>query len=248
VTLALFYASTKPARRWILLAARYLFYMSWNWRFAPLLLSLTAIDYVAAIWMERVEGPGRRKMFLVLSLAANLGFLGFFKYYNFLAGMLAEALRKDPQAFALSIVLPLGISFHTFQSMSYVVDVYRRQQKAIRDPIDYALFIAFFPQLVAGPIVRAANSSRITTSGFLQSAKRGCAEFCGSCWDWSRRWPWPISSRKSRIRTFRIWLPIPARQRPGAAWALSPCRSSLIFPATRIWLSAWRCCWVFISP
>ncbi|HSP70598.1 MAG TPA: MBOAT family O-acyltransferase, partial [Bryobacteraceae bacterium] len=155
VTLALFYISPKPARRWILLAASYVFYMSWNWRFVPLLLSLTVIDYVAAIWMERVETPRRRKMFLVLSLAANLGFLGFFKYYNFLASILAEALRKDPHVFALSIVLPLGISFHTFQSMSYVVDVYRREQKAIRDPIDYALFIAFFPQLVAGPIVRA---------------------------------------------------------------------------------------------
>ena len=117
VTLALFYFSPKPLRRWILLAASYFFYMSWNWRFAPLLLSLTVIDYVAAIWMERVESPGRRKMFLVLSLAANLGFLGFFKYYNFLASMLADVMRKDPHAFALSIVLPLGISFHTFQSM-----------------------------------------------------------------------------------------------------------------------------------
>src|ERR1700693_287207 len=69
--------------------------------------------------------------------------------------MLAEAMRKDAHAFALAIVLPLGISFHTFQSMSYVVDVYRGEQKAIRNPIDYAVFIAFFPQLVAGPIVRA---------------------------------------------------------------------------------------------
>src|SRR5258706_4562573 len=157
VTLALFSLSPKPARRWILLAASYFFYMSWNWRFVPLLLSLTVIDYVAAIWMERVEPPRRRKAFLVLSLAANLGFLGFFKYYNFLASMLALAMRKDPHVFALAIVLPLGISFHTFQSMSYVLDVYRREQKAIRDPIDYALFIAFFPQLVAGPIVRAGE-------------------------------------------------------------------------------------------
>src|ERR1700741_2359928 len=69
--------------------------------------------------------------------------------------MLAEAMRKEPHAFALAIILPLGISFHTFQSMSYLVDVYRGEQKAIRNPIDYALFIAFFPQLVAGPIVRA---------------------------------------------------------------------------------------------
>src|ERR1700680_3323634 len=155
VTIELFYVSPQPLRKWILLAGSYFFYMSGNWRFAPLLLSLTAIDYVAAIWMERVESPRRRKLFLVLSLAANLGFLGFFKYYNFLASMLAEALRKDAHAFALLIVLPLGISFHTFQSMSYVVDVYRGEQKAIRNPIDYALFIAFFPQLVAGPIVRA---------------------------------------------------------------------------------------------
>src|SRR5512143_1288203 len=148
VTMGLFYASPKPLRKWILLIASYFFYMSWNWRFAPLLLSLTAIDYVAAIWMERVELPRRRKLFLVLSLAANLGFLGFFKYYNFVASMISSSLT-------LSIVLPLGISFHTFQSMSYVVDVYRGEQKAIRNPIDYALFIAFFPQLVAGPIVRA---------------------------------------------------------------------------------------------
>jgi D-alanyl-lipoteichoic acid acyltransferase DltB (MBOAT superfamily) len=148
VTLGLFYGSPKPWRKWILLIASYFFYMSWNWRFAPLLLSLTAIDYVAAIWMERVESPRRRKLFLVLSLAANLGFLGFFKYYNFVASMISSSLT-------LSIVLPLGISFHTFQSMSYVVDVYRGEQKAIRNPIDYALFIAFFPQLVAGPIVRA---------------------------------------------------------------------------------------------
>ncbi len=82
---------------------------------------------------------------LILSLCANLGFLGFFKYYNFLA----------PQSLFLRIVLPLGISFHTFQSMSYVVDVYRGEQQAVRNPIDYALFICFFPQLVAGPIVRA---------------------------------------------------------------------------------------------
>src|SRR5258705_7788154 len=89
VTLALFYVSPKPFRKWVLLFASYFFYMSWNWRFAPLLLALTAIDYLAAIWMEGVEHPRRRKLFLVLSLAANLGFLGFFKYYNFLAGMLA---------------------------------------------------------------------------------------------------------------------------------------------------------------
>jgi alginate O-acetyltransferase complex protein AlgI len=155
VVLALHYALPRRARRWLLLAASYFFYMSWNPVFVLLLLTLTVIDFTAGIWMERVQDPGHRKLFLTLSLAANLGFLGFFKYYNFLAGMMAQALGRPHGAFALSIILPLGISFHTFQSMSYVIDVYRGQQKAIRNPIDYALFIAFFPQLVAGPIVRA---------------------------------------------------------------------------------------------
>ena len=90
-----------------------------------------------------------------MSLAANLGLLGFFKYYNFLAANMALLLDRPPDSFAMHIILPLGISFHTFQSMSYVIDVYRGEQEPVRNPIDYALFISFFPQLVAGPIVRA---------------------------------------------------------------------------------------------
>src|ERR1700689_4438842 len=153
--LALHYASPRPLRKWILLAASYFFYMSWNPKFVLLLLTLTAIDYTAGLWIERCQEPGRKKIFLVLSLAANLGFLGFFKYYNFAAGMLAQLLGMPAHSLALGSILPLGISFPTFQSMSYVVDVYRGEQAAIRNPADYALFIAFFPQLVAGPIVRA---------------------------------------------------------------------------------------------
>src|SRR5579862_7866472 len=159
VVLAVFYASPRPAGKYILLAASYFFYASWNPKFIALLLTLTAIDYSAGIWIERSR-PGRKKLVLILSLSANLGFLGFFKYYNFMAGNLAALLGRPPRSFWLDIVLPLGISFHTFQSMSYVVDVYRGQQVAIRNPIDYALFICFFPQLVAGPIVRARDFFR----------------------------------------------------------------------------------------
>jgi len=155
VVLALFYLSPQRFRRYILLAASYFFYACWNPKFIALLLTLTAIDYTAAIWLERVRPGPRKKALLILSLSANLGFLGFFKYYNFLAANLALLLGRPPHSFFLDIILPLGISFHTFQSMSYVVDVYRGQQKAVRSPIDYALFICFFPQLVAGPIVRA---------------------------------------------------------------------------------------------
>ncbi len=155
IVLLAFYCAPRSLRKLILLAASYFFYMSWNPKFILLLLTLTVIDYTSALWMERVQSPRRRKLLLIASLCANLGFLGFFKYFNFLAGNLATLLGQPPQSFALDIILPLGISFHTFQSMSYVVDVYRREQKAISNPIDYALFIAFFPQLVAGPIVRA---------------------------------------------------------------------------------------------
>ena len=155
VVLALFYGSPRRFRRYILLAASYFFYACWNYKFVALLLTLTAIDYTAGIWLERVSAGPRKKALLILSLSANLGFLGFFKYYNFLAANLALLLGRPPHSFWLEILLPLGISFHTFQSMSYVVDVYRGEQKAVRSPIDYALFICFFPQLVAGPIVRA---------------------------------------------------------------------------------------------
>src|SRR6266568_3262701 len=154
VVLALFYAAPRGVRKYILLAASYYFYASWNAKFIALLLTLTVIDYCAGLWLERVPPGPRRKAVLIFSLAANLGFLGFFKYYNFLAANLALATGRDPHSFFLAIVLPLGISFHTFQSMSYVVDVYRGRQPAITNVLDYALFIAFFPQLVAGPIVR----------------------------------------------------------------------------------------------
>ncbi len=155
VVLFAFYSAPRSWRKPILLAASYFFYMFWNPKFILLLLTLTAIDYTAGLWIARTESPRRRKLLLILSLCANLGFLGFFKYYNFLADNLAALLQMPAHSFALNIILPLGISFHTFQSMSYVVDVYRREQEAIRNPLDYALFIAFFPQLVAGPIVRA---------------------------------------------------------------------------------------------
>ncbi|HTD43381.1 MAG TPA: MBOAT family protein [Bryobacteraceae bacterium] len=160
VVLALFYGSPRVLRKYILLAASYYFYASWNAKFIVLLLGLTVIDYVAGLWLERVAPGPRRRTVLVLSLAATLGVLGFFKYYNFLAANLAAVMGRPANSFFLDIVLPLGISFHTFQSMSYVVDVYRGTQRAVRNPIDYALFISFFPQLVAGPIVRARDFFR----------------------------------------------------------------------------------------
>lgn len=155
--LVLFYGlSSFQYRKYLLLLASYFFYGSWNWKFLPLLWLLTLIDYYAAIWISTTTAP-RRRLALSFSLVANLAFLGIFKYYNFVGENLAWVLGKPLNSFFVDIVLPLGISFHTFQSISYVVDVYRGGQKPIRNFLDYALYIAFFPQLVAGPIVRAGT-------------------------------------------------------------------------------------------
>jgi alginate O-acetyltransferase complex protein AlgI len=145
--------------RWgkvLLLAGSYFFYAWWNWKFIPLLAGLTIVDYIAALLIERAPA-GRRKIGLLLSLCANLGFLGFFKYFNFTVSNLALLVGEPASVWTRDIVLPLGISFHTFQSMSYIIDVYRKEQAPIRNFLDYSLFISFFPQLVAGPIVRARD-------------------------------------------------------------------------------------------
>ena len=154
VVLILFYTLPSKARKPLLLLASYFFYAWWSVKFLPLIWTLTLIDYTAGLLLAG-EARSHRKLILIVSLCANLGFLGFFKYYNFLGATLAGLLERPSNSFFLEIILPLGISFHTFQSMSYVIDVYRGEQKPVRNLLDYALFIAFFPQLVAGPIVRA---------------------------------------------------------------------------------------------
>ncbi len=146
--LAGFYILPVRVRPYWLLIASYWFYGSWNPRFLALLAGVTAMDYLAGLWISKCEGR-TRKAILIVSLAANLSVLLFFKYFHFLTESLLQ------KRFAIEIVLPIGISFHIFQSISYVVDVYRRQQEPIRNPLAYALFLSFFPQLVAGPIVRA---------------------------------------------------------------------------------------------
>ncbi len=143
-----FYLCPRPVAKYWLLAASYYFYGSWNLKFLAFLGGITVLDFAAGLWIARSEGS-RRKLVLAGSLAANLTVLVFFKYFHFLT----ETLLRH--RFSIEIVLPIGISFDIFQSISYVVDVYRREQVAVRNPFDYALFLSFFPQLVAGPIVRA---------------------------------------------------------------------------------------------
>ncbi|MCC7034531.1 MAG: MBOAT family protein, partial [Acidobacteria bacterium] len=141
-----------------LLGASYVFYGWVHPWFVILMLVSTTVDYWAAQRME--EDPGRKKAYLYASLAANLGMLGVFKYFNFFVENVREVLASvglDVSPPVLELVLPAGISFYTFQALSYTVEVYWGHMKARRNPVDFALFVAFFPHLVAGPIMRAMN-------------------------------------------------------------------------------------------
>ncbi|HZN38502.1 MAG TPA: MBOAT family O-acyltransferase [Planctomycetota bacterium] len=155
LVLGLHYALPKPARRWLLLAASYWFYGSWDVRFLGLILLSTSLDFWLALRIERETAPAPRRRWIVASMVLNLGILGFFKYTNFFLGNFCVLTGADPAHWLLPIVLPVGVSFFTFQSMSYTIDVYRGHIAARRSFVDFALFVAFFPQLVAGPIIKA---------------------------------------------------------------------------------------------
>ncbi|HEY7002238.1 MAG TPA: MBOAT family O-acyltransferase [Candidatus Udaeobacter sp.] len=159
IVAVLFYSVPFRFGKILLLLASYVFYMWWDPRFIVLILTSTIVDYYLGIFLETAAGR-RRKLLLVVSLVVNLGILGFFKYYDFFAGSLAALLRVPPSSVVLQIVLPVGVSFYTFASLSYTFDVYWGKMKAVRNPIDYALFIAFFPHLIAGPIIRARQFIR----------------------------------------------------------------------------------------
>jgi alginate O-acetyltransferase complex protein AlgI len=151
-----------PRKAWLLVAS-YAFYAGWDWRFLGLILASTVIDYVVGRVLSRPVAPagrGARRAWLVLSLVTNLGLLAAFKYYDFFAESAAEllgALGVETTSHRLELILPVGISFYTFQTLSYTIDIYRGRLEAVRSPLDFALFVAFFPQLVAGPIVRATS-------------------------------------------------------------------------------------------
>lgn len=148
-------------RKAMLLVASYVFYAWWDWRFTSLLAGSSLLNYLAGLAVVRAEGrPILRRIIIGLAIAANLGVLAFFKYFDFFLGNLAVALRSvglERDLPLLQIILPVGISFFTFQGISYVVDVARKEIPAARSPLDLFLYISFFPQLVAGPIVRASH-------------------------------------------------------------------------------------------
>ena len=142
------------------LAASYFFYGWWDWRFLSLILLSTLVDYTVGLRLAVTDSPEVRRRYLWVSLGLNLGLLGVFKYFNFFADSLLDFMAlfgMSPSVTFINIVLPVGISFYTFQTLSYSIDVYRRRLEAERSLLTFATFVSFFPQLVAGPIVRAAD-------------------------------------------------------------------------------------------
>lgn len=144
----------------MLLIASYIFYGAWNWKFLSLIWISTLLDYTCGRKISQSRSKKKKKLFLAFSVIGNLSILGFFKYFNFFSENLQELLQVfglGTQPRFLNIILPIGISFYTFQTMSYTLDIYKKKMKPTKQFFDFALFVAFFPQLVAGPIERAKN-------------------------------------------------------------------------------------------
>jgi len=144
----------------LLLTSSYFFYACWDWRFLFLLIFSTALDFFTGSKMETAKTVASKKFWFWLSISINISFLGVFKYYNFFAESFADimgnfGLQVNP--FTLKVILPVGISFYTFHGLSYVIDIFKNRIKAEHDFIDYAVFVSFFPLLVAGPIERATH-------------------------------------------------------------------------------------------
>ncbi len=159
----------------LLLGASYAFYSFWSVKFLSLILFSTLVDYWCGIQLGTCTNQALRKRWLYFSLTVNLTFLGFFKYYNFFIDSVSSSLillGVEPNLPLLDIILPVGISFYTFQTMSYIIDIYNNRLKPTKDLLDFSLFVAFFPQLVAGPIERAsALLPQIKQSRILSNAK-----------------------------------------------------------------------------
>ena len=144
----------------LIVISSYVFYGWWDWRFLSLILFSTIVDFLVGLMLSKEENETKRKALLWTSILVNLGFLGFFKYYNFFIENFTTAFSffgNEIQPNSLNIILPVGISFYTFQTLSYSIDVYRKKLEPTKDFIAFSAFVSFFPQLVAGPIERATN-------------------------------------------------------------------------------------------
>ena len=163
IVFILYWTIKSERYRWqniLLIIASYIFYGAWDYRFLFLLIFSTSLDYFTGLKIFQVQSKKRKKIWLLISIIINLGFLGFFKYYNFFIESFADLLSfvgLQPNIWTLKIILPVGISFYTFHGLSYVLDIYNGKIKPTGNIVDYSLFVCFFPLLVAGPIERATH-------------------------------------------------------------------------------------------
>ncbi len=163
IVFALFWLAGKKGlvyQNLVIVISSFIFYGWWDWKFLSLLLLSSGMDFTLGLFINQQKTDQRRKYMLYLSLLLNLGMLVFFKYYNFFIENFIEAFKffgHSIQPNTLNIILPVGISFYTFQTLSYTIDVYRKELEPTKDPIAFFAFVGFFPQLVAGPIERATN-------------------------------------------------------------------------------------------
>src|ERR1700730_12908270 len=158
LTFAAYWATPSwTARKVLVLACSYVFYAAWNPFFVLLIIATTGFDWFAARWMDRTKAQSRRQAIMAAAIAINLSALGFLRYAHFCAANAVNLLRFFSVVFkplSLGILLPVGISFYTFESPSYVIDVYRKRIEVSKSLLDYGLYVTFFPHLVAGPILR----------------------------------------------------------------------------------------------
>ena len=214
-----------------LLLASYLFYLFGAGRFALILLASTMVDYLLGLVIDRARNG--RQWWVALSVVVNLSLLAYFKYANFFIDEFNTRLALwgiEPLAW-VPVALPIGISFFTFQKISYIVDVYRKNTRALTSFVDFGLFVAMFPQLIAGPIVRFKDIREQLRSrqASWERFNAGAVRFC-----WGLAKKVLIADACGRIAD--------------AAFGLAPFRSISTFPATRTWLSAWHAssasnCW-----
>jgi alginate O-acetyltransferase complex protein AlgI len=162
VVYSLYFLLKHRWQNWLLIVASCFFYAIWSWKFLLLMFVSISTDFFCSNLIARTDDPRKRKLWLLLSLFVNLSILGFFKYYNFFANQVQGVLQSfhlfpDSFSMVLNVVLPVGVSFYTFEAISYVVDVYRGQIKPVKRYWDYVLFVIYFPHLIAGPIMRAKD-------------------------------------------------------------------------------------------
>jgi alginate O-acetyltransferase complex protein AlgI len=170
----------KQLRLAFLTSASWFLYAWWDWRYLPVLIGATSVDFVAGRWIAASESEPRRRLLLIASLTTNIGILAYFKYAGFFFGSLngiGAALGLEPDLPALHILLPIGISFYTFNSMSYTIDIFRRRVQPTSSLLEYTTFVGLFPHLIAGPIVRftdlAEQLKRLTPRLTSETAARG---------------------------------------------------------------------------